>query len=345
MRKHTKKTRMSKNGMALLLVVAMVAILTPVILHFNTTSLGRLRIAVTVSGRAQAKYLAEGGILLALYTFSHDQRPYFFMPSDNPLRKEILGEPTSDFEKELLWIDDSVVTPQKFGDGTISIKVTDEAGKISLNRADINLIAGAIQSAGMTVTATSEIFKEEKDVDMSREMAAVIIDWRDRDENAFPGIGAETSWYSSQTPKINSKNSFIETLGELSLLRYFSETDLNKLNLDKIFTVTGTSGRINMNTASPQVIKAIPGIYGSGQEDVIVSELVTNRPFKSVNEVRNIISTLSSSAWTKAGRYIGVTSKRLRVSVTARVNNVDATITTIIEKRGTKFASLLWKEY
>lgn len=345
MKIRTKISTKKKRGMALLLVVAMIAILAPIILHFNTTSLGKLRLAKTVSAKNQANYLAEGGILLALHTLSRDKRAYFFMPHDNPVNKDLFTELPSDFEKALLWIDESAITPKKFGNGTISISISDEAGKIGLNKSDINLIAGGLQSAGVTVSSTSEIFREEKEIDMSREMAAAIIDWRDRDENQISGIGAETAWYSRQSPPINSKNSFIESFGELSIIRYFKKAQLEKWNLNKLFTLWGTDGRINLNTASPEVIRSIPGIYGSESGEAFASEIIIKRPFKTINDARNAIAILSPSVWGTAGKYIGISSKRFMVSVKARANNVDATVTTIIEKRGSRFATLSWKEY
>jgi general secretion pathway protein K len=345
MTNYKSKKKKTRQGMALLLVIAMIAILTPIILHFNTTSLEKLRLAKTISSRTQASYLAEGGILLALHTLSRDQRAYFIMPHDNPLNEDLFSELPSDFEKALLWIDESTVTPKSLGNGTVSILILDEAGKISLNKADIDLIAGGIQSAGITVATTSEILREEKDVDMSREMAAAIVDWRDPDENEYSGIGAETSWYSRQAQPINSKNSFIESLGELKLIRYFEKTELEKWNLDKFFTPWGTNGRINMNTASPEVIRSIPGIYGLEEGEAFSTEMVAKRPFKTVNEIRETITSLSPSIWNTAGKYMWISSKRFMVRVKARANNVDAIITTVVEKRGSKFATLSWKEY
>ena len=333
-----------KTGAALILVIAMIAVLTPVVLYFNNTSKGRLRIARTVAGRTQAKALARGGLFLALYTLGRDNRRFFFLPSDNPFKhsNELV---TTDFDKELLWFDESATHPKDFEGGTISVKISDCSSRISLNTADIHLIAGGIQSSAMTVTVTSEIFKEEDEVDLSREMAAAIIDWRDKDESEYPQIGAESAWYSKQTPQRNSKNDYFESFSELKLLRYFEEVDLKEWRKKDIFTLAGTNGRINANTASPDVLRAIPGIYGSGVEHTLVKEIIENRPYRSLNELKNRIGAVSSTAWSGAGRYFDISGKRFRLTVKGRANDVDATITVIIEKRGSQFATISWKEY
>lgn len=336
--------RIHRKGAALFLTVAMIAILTPIVIYFSNTCRSRLRLAKTISSRTQALSLAKGGLFLALDTLGRDNRSYFFLPSDNPFKKTEETVQT-DLDREYLWFAESAKSPKPFEGGSISVDISCCSSRISLNTGDIHLIAGAIQSAGITVDTTSEIFREEDEVDMSREMAAAIVDWRDKDENEYPAIGAETSWYSRRSPKMNSRNGYFESFAELSLLRYFEEIDIRSFVEKDLFTLAGTNGRVNANTASEVVLKALPGIYGTGLEDTLVRELIANRPYHSLNQVQGVATSVSSSVWEQAGKYFDISGKRFRITVKGTVQDVDATIRVVVEKRGSTFATISWKDY
>ncbi len=118
---------------------------------------------------------------------------------------------------------------------------------------------------------------------------ACILDWIDPDNNVNPQ-GAETDFYNRQNPPYVCKNSPLITLRELlfvksinenlekylgknltalSLQKTQSSSDLQKLfdnttntpnlGLLNIFTVLG-EGKININTASANIISTLPGI-------------------------------------------------------------------------------------
>ena len=80
--------------------------------------------------------------------------------------------------------------------------LTDEAGKINLNSASLEML---LRLPGMTT-----------------ELAASIIDWRDEDSEISPG-GAENEYYLLQPEPYNCKNSAFETVDEILLVKGASE--------------------------------------------------------------------------------------------------------------------------
>jgi general secretion pathway protein K len=80
--------------------------------------------------------------------------------------------------------------------------LTDEAGKINLNSASLEMLLRL--------------------PDMTAELAASIIDWRDKDSDISAG-GAESEYYLLQSEPYNCKNSAFETVDEILLVKGASE--------------------------------------------------------------------------------------------------------------------------
>ncbi len=80
--------------------------------------------------------------------------------------------------------------------------LTDEAGKINLNSASLEML--------------------QKLPGMTAELAASIIDWRDEDSDVTTG-GAESEYYLLQSPNYQCKNLPLETVDEILLIKGASE--------------------------------------------------------------------------------------------------------------------------
>ena len=98
-------------------------------------------------------------------------------------------------------------------DRTLDYGLTDEAGRINLNSASLETL---LKLPGMTA-----------------ELAASIIDWRDEDSELSPG-GAESEYYLLLSEPYNCKNSALETVEEVLLIKgaskellYGEDTNLN----------------------------------------------------------------------------------------------------------------------
>jgi type II secretory pathway component PulK len=108
-----------------------------------------------------------------------------------------------------------LLRPNLEDDRQLDYGLTDESGKINLNSASEEML---LKLPGMTA-----------------ELAASIIDWRDEDSEITPG-GAEDEYYLSLSEPYNCKNSALETVDEILLIKgaseellYGEDTNLNSI--------------------------------------------------------------------------------------------------------------------
>ncbi|MBN1805912.1 MAG: general secretion pathway protein GspK [Sedimentisphaerales bacterium] len=175
--------------------------------------------------------------------------------------------------------------------------LTDEAGKINLNSASEEML---LRLPGMTA-----------------ELAASIIDWRDEDSEITPG-GAEDEYYLLLPEPYNCKNSPLETVDEILLIKgaskeilYGEDTNLNSIlddnendgdlrepvdnrngRLDRGFYdyVTVYSVEVNLDSKGNQRIN----VNGELAEADILTELRNEFEEDRVQEIKIYISVKSS---------------------------------------------------
>ncbi len=169
--------------------------------------------------------------------------------------------------------------------GNVTVKISDENGKINVNLADKETLYNLMLALG-----TSE---EQADI-----ISDSILDWRDPDNNYRPN-GAESDYYLTLNPPYMAKNGKFNTVEELLLVRGITRdlfygrvtTDENGkpvrvIGLNKCLTVYGNGRNINVNTAPPPVLLAI------GFPPDIVRQIVEERkvkPFLSREDFTNRI--------------------------------------------------------
>ena len=91
-----------------------------------------------------------------------------------------------------------LIKPDLSSDRKVSYGVVDEAGKVNLNSASLEML---LKLPGMT-----------------NELAAAIIDWRDRDSQVTEG-GAENEYYLLRSDSYECKNDNFETVEEVMLVK------------------------------------------------------------------------------------------------------------------------------
>jgi type II secretory pathway component PulK len=122
------------------------------------------------------------------------------------------------------------------GPGWVEVRVEDEARRIDPNR-----------------PAVPDVLKRlVAELDLPADLVPAIEDWIDGDDEERAG-GAERSWYAGRPGAVTPANEPLRSLGELGLVRGFDVDLLARLR--PFLTVTG-EGRVNPNTASPEVLAA-----------------------------------------------------------------------------------------
>ena len=241
----------NNRGMALLLVISVISLLTVIIVQFNRNMSNELVRSYQFRDRTQLHALAESGVNLgiaALYTDTYVSDSDTVHDNWN----KIVELPFEDL----------------VGGSEIRVKVTDLSGKFQLNSLVETVTEGG-ENQGNRITPeesrkvfinllTSGEFLLEDDF-QAQEIADAIIDWIDSDDDET-AYGAESSYYESLDPAYQARNGLMELPMEILSIKGVSKELLygndEKKGLSEYITVFGNDGKINLNTADPLIIAA-----------------------------------------------------------------------------------------
>ena len=216
---------MNKNGFVLLLTLSFIILITSIVLNFHNFSSIQIENLKKTMEEIQAEYLAETGIYIGKRII---QKSY--------LLKDEWREGK-----------DFIINGNR-----ISIKIEDEDGKIYLN--------GIMGKRGWVNPKLLKLLKNLfTQLGISENLVDCLLDWMDEDEIERV-FGAETLYYHTLSPPYHSPNRPLFTLDELYFIKGFTpqilkgdEETPGLLN----FVTLYSNGKININTASPFILKAM----------------------------------------------------------------------------------------
>ncbi|MDH4241243.1 MAG: type II secretion system protein GspK [Phycisphaerae bacterium] len=188
---------------------------------------------------------------------------------------------------------DQSISPDE-GPWQVSWRLIDESAKINVN------------------TAPADLLLELECLDEAA--VASILDWIDQDDVPNPD-GAENDYYSGLENAYSCKNGPIDNIEELLLVKGISLEIFYGYNLDEgdshlsetgpetsefidevpqngapglcdLLTVYG-DGRININTASKQVLDTIPMLSDAAVSEIISMQKGAPRKFSSMDDIQN----------------------------------------------------------
>lgn len=132
------------------------------------------------------------------------------------------------------------------GDISISGRMEDEQAKF-----DLNSVALEGKPNTPAIAAFARLLAT---LNLPPSLADALVDWVDSDDETTPPGGAESGYYSGQTPSYRTPNSPLGSLEELLYVRGFDATTIQTLR--PFVTVLPTPMTINANTASAEVLAA-----------------------------------------------------------------------------------------
>ncbi len=231
----------SQDGVALILVLWVFIFLFVVAFEFSTAAREEGTAAQRFNEDTTGYYLALAGFESGLYEFLNQQSG----------AASQIGQNT----KEDLF--DGEFREQKLGSGTLRVRMIDESGKININRANEEMLRRIFLNLGI-------------DPDRADVLVDSIMDWRDLDDLHRPN-GAENDYYQSLTPPYTAKNGALDTIEDLLWIRGMTPAlfygdpeqgneDAKRVPLRDLFTVDSPIDRVNLRTASAEVIHALVGI-------------------------------------------------------------------------------------
>lgn len=179
---HTQRQR----GSVFILTLAILLVLTSLAIMLSRTMRVEAGSTANHVSKLQAESIAQGAIAYIKATLEgHDGS----VPDDTTLLSEAVPVGSGYF-----WL-----LKRNYEDSsTYAFGLTDEQGKLNLNTAELEDLARL--------------------PNMTTDLAAGIVDWRDDNEEAESG-GAESAYYSMLENPYNSKNDLFESVGELALIK------------------------------------------------------------------------------------------------------------------------------
>jgi len=275
----------SRNrGTVLIVSMWIILVLAGLILAFARTARVEAIEAANCLAAAEAEAVAGGALQYVLANVQSAQGSPAAL-ADLPCEQVQLGD-------GYFWL----LQPRPVDGHTYTYGITDEASKLNLNAATLGMLSML--------------------PDMTAELAASVVDWRDPASDSTPG-GAEDDYYLSLPEPYHCKNAPLETVEEVLLIKggsrdvlYGQDANRNGV-LDPSETVdmtgrldcgfseyatvysvepnTSASGqqRIDINSTDTQALSTLlRNALGTGRASVIMDRVRRERPFRNVFDFR-----------------------------------------------------------
>jgi general secretion pathway protein K len=255
-----------QRGVALLATMLAVALLTILIMDFTTSTTNAYRAAANQANQMRAYYLARSAVNVGLALMADDARK---SARSNQPRVDSL---------QSIWA--LPLPPLPLGGGWANLSIVDEGRKLNINQ----LVApnGQVNEPfEETLTRLLTILGIDPAV-----IVPSLIDWLDPDSVVSPD-GAESDYYLRLTPPYEARNGPMPTIGDLRMVRGIDEGIFRRL---RNFLTTTPSVRVNINTASPEVLMAVvPQLQESPSALKSILEERVNHPFETLAAVGQLL--------------------------------------------------------
>jgi general secretion pathway protein K len=277
---------MNNRGVALLLVMWILVLLTVISGQFCHTMRTEVNITRNFKEETRAYYIARAGFNMAVAGLvSKDQR------------RNLNTDSQSDI---IQWRINAPIDPIPFAGGHAHVWIENEKGKIHINRSTPKFLKSIINGY-------------YPDENMRDVITASILDWRDKDQLSRVN-GAENDYYNALPDPYNCGDSDFKSVEELLLVRGISrELFFNGLrdmvtvyprpsHLLKKKKAPGeednkkdqeTFDKINVNAASKTLLRSLPMMT-----DDLAQEIETYRLEKDIDKYSDLIQIVGSRIYT-----------------------------------------------
>jgi general secretion pathway protein K len=356
-------SRLNRSECAIAMVIVMISVMVLTILAagFAYSMKVETQLARNANNEAELEWLGRSGVEYARWVLANSlanpMEPYDSLDQPWSTGTGFLG-PTN---APIAYLQN----PFPLGHGTVSWKITDLESKFNINASEPILQQVLPQALTLMGVGPGE----------ATPIVNSILDWLDPDDQTHVE-GAETPYYQGLTPPYSAKNGPIDDISELLLIKgvtpaiyyggiatnfqanYYSR-ELNPFGqaantmptitsgLTNIFTPL-SDGKININTASAEVLQLLPGVDPmvaeaivsgrQGQPDPMAPGLLG--PYRNVGDVVRM-PAVPRAIVGQLGQFCDVRSKTFRVDITATVNSYTRYFTAILGRNGPRDVQVL----
>ena len=305
-----RKSRVARReGMALVLTVTVVALLSILVMDFLSRTWVETATAASYRDETKALYAARSGLEAAKLLLMLQER----------------GGQMEGFTPEMA----ATGMPLPVGDEYAFFSIIDESGKLDLSK--------LITDRGYPDERWIEYFRRLlAHLELDPNLAGAVVDWMDSDSDPRYG-GAETLYYSGLKPPYRAKNAKFDSVDELSLVKGFEPKVMARI---REHVTVWSSGKLNINTATPMALMALDDAITEG----MVQELILTRkekPFKAINEITKVPGF--SDVFPRIALLIGVSSKHYMVKSSAMINETSKAVIAVYMTTASSANTLYYK--
>ena len=370
----------SESGVALLMVLLVVSLLTAVIVDFSYRTRLDARIAANVRDDLKAENLTRSAFETSLAVLNRDtltpDKPASTgaagaadaAVSDllNQARREAGGTPGGapsanvDSFRDAWAHMENLKIPLQPGE-SLQVQVSDLSGRIDLNAIITKDQTGAEklsqpvfeQLVTLIENARRAVGEHEKSSDESlspEEIAYAIADWVDSDEIRIADGGFEDQYYNSLADPYSSKNGPFDSVAEVQLVAGIDDRLYAAIkDALTVYPFTG-GGAINPNTAPPVVLASLRVRENAAIEarepltgEQIATILAARRDgtvLRSDQELKELLDLDAAAVFSPALVY---GSSYFAVDATAVVNGTVSRLHAVVDRAGQKPEILYWR--
>ena len=294
----------SEKGMALVLVLMIVALMTAVVVEF-----------------ASATYTASA----ALSNWRYGQRLSLAARSGVTLLAKVLSNNYGAYSYTYPGVVEiPVFNILKDFEGQVVLRIEDENAKFNLN----SLV---LPNGILDATAYATFKRLLKNLDLNEQIADRIADWTDRDSE--PRLSGSEE---------GAKNAYLDSLDELYLI-IDPESCKKLLPLVTVYGMGQVyAGTININAASTSVLMALDDDLTQELAERIQS-FRSLEPFKKTSDIVKVTGFEGALGLSLMGR-IAVKASNFRIISTASENRVKRIIDCVVEASGNGITIKHWQE-
>ncbi|MBI5074880.1 MAG: general secretion pathway protein GspK [Nitrospirae bacterium] len=262
----------TERGIALLMVLWVLTILTVIVFSFSYMARTEAYAALSFRQTVEKKFLAEAGIERGIAEL-------FYLNENRNAPTVIAGSE--------VWRTDGRRYKLLTDNGYYTISIVNESGKVDINTTPELILKTLLLNLGVNADHTETIVDS-------------IMDWKDPD-NLHRLHGAEDDYYMSLPNPYKAKNAYFETLEELLLIKGMTPEilygDRGKKGIIDFLTVHSGAKQININAAPKEVLLAIPGITPE-----LADALLAVRETREIQDIQGVLG----NNYSLASRYIGL---------------------------------------
>ena len=324
-----------EGGFILVTLLLIISLLVPIVIGFYAKTQINLLQAANFRDTIQAVRMARSGVEVAIAVLKADSDSY-----DGLTDKWAAAFPAL-----------------MIGDEKVEITVIDEDRKLNVNK-----LVGEDGKVDAGLAARMKALV--KRLGGKEEIVNALIDWIDSDDVMTDPGGAEAEYYRDRG--YPPKNGPLDSLDELLMIKGFDKDLLVGRGLMSFLTVAPTDGKVNLNTAPPELLYDLgaggtspsagqgqPPKTGSGGETVsgeavsenLVAAIIAQRtrePFKTMEEVNHLPEMgLDPPAAVTDQK---VNSSLFLVRVTCRLGKVQKDVSAVLKREKGAVTIMSWRE-